>query len=312
MEKCIATASAVFNEVRKVIVGKDDVILKALTAVLAGGHLLMEDIPGVGKTTLAMAFARSMSLDYNRIQFTPDVLPSDVTGFSIYNANSGNFEYKPGAVMCNLFLADEINRTSSKTQSALLEVMEEGVVTVDGISRSLEKPFVVIATQNPVGSIGTQRLPESQLDRFMIKVSMGYPKLADEVSILKGKNAKNMLDSINPVANKGDIKQIMDFVQSIYVDDKILEYIAGVVGETRVNPYIELGVSPRGSLAVLAMSKSNAFMHGRNYVIPNDVKEIFLDVTAHRVLLSSKGKLEKKDISDILWDIINDYPVPKI
>lgn len=312
MEKYIKIASDIVNEVRKVVVGKDNVIIEALTAILGGGHILLEDIPGVGKTTLALAFAKSMSLEYNRLQFTPDVLPTDVTGFTIYNSSKGEFEYKSGAVLCNLFLADEINRTSSKTQSALLEVMEEGKVTVDGVTRPVKEPFVVIATQNPVGSVGTQKLPESQLDRFMVRLSMGYPDMENEVNILKGKQNGVGTDDISAVATKEDVMAIREFINGIYVADEVYKYITSLVSMTRNHPMIELGISPRGSIALAAMTRANAFMHGRNYAIPNDVKEIFYDVCAHRILINQKGKIARKTERNLLEEILAFVAVPDI
>lgn len=312
MKSNIEVANDIVNEVRKVIIGKDMVIVKVLTTIFAGGHILLEDIPGVGKTTLAVAFANAMSLDYNRLQFTPDVLPSDVTGFSVYNAKTGEFEYKEGAVMCNLFLADEINRTSTKTQSALLEVMEEGFVTVDGVRRQMKSPFIVIATQNPVGSAGTQKLPDSQLDRFMTKLSIGYPSEQDEYNIFKGNGKNSTMSSVEPVASAQDIERIKKDIHNIYIEESVLKYIVGLVNQTRQDEYIELGVSPRGGIALVSMAKANAFMHGRDYVIPNDVKEIFLNVATHRIVLNKKAKVAKLSEQGILTRIITDYPVPNL
>ena len=250
-------SKAVLREVRKSVIGKDDVICKVYMAIIAGGHVLLDDIPGVGKTTMAHAFANALGLKYNRIQFTPDVMPSDITGFSMYNRQTGKFEFKQGAAMCNLLLADEINRTSPKTQSALLQIMEESKVTVDGNTYELPDPFVVIATQNPIGSIGTQKLPESQLDRFMIKLSMGYPQIEDEVAIMKSRleNGKNTQFSAC-VLEKGDIEGIREEVAGIYVDDSIYEYVAKIAAKTRSRENIIQGVSPRGSIAVIAMAKA--------------------------------------------------------
>lgn len=305
-------AGQIITEVKKAVIGKDEVIAKVLMALLAKGHVLMEDIPGVGKTTLAMAFSKAMSLKQNRIQFTPDVLPSDVTGFSIYNSETHEFEFKEGAIMCNLFLADEINRTSSKTQSALLEVMEEGKVTVDGVTRNVPEPFIVIATQNPVGSIGTQMLPESQLDRFMIKLSMGYPDLKSEINILMGKQNNNPLDSVIPVANLQDILRMQKEVEKIYVDPRIYEYISMLIALTRKHPHIELGVSPRGSIALACMARARAYMYGRSYVISEDVRAVFTDVTGHRIILSPKARINRTTIETVVDSIFNTVPVPSI
>lgn len=300
------------NEIKKVVLGKDEIIEKILATTLAGGHVLLDDIPGVGKTTLALAFSYATNMDYRRMQFTPDVLPTDVTGFSIYDKKSDSFQYKQGVAICNLFLADEINRTSSKTQSALLEIMEEGKVTVDGINHELPDPYVVIATQNPIGSVGTQMLPDSQLDRFMVCVSMGYPSVKDEVSILKGRQDTNPLDDVKAVATKEDIVAMRDIVKGIYTDDKIYEYIAAIADETRKNEMFKLGLSPRGSLALAKAARAVAFLHGRDYVIPDDVSFIFYDIASHRVVLSPKAKISGASTYDILEDVLKKVPTPKL
>ena len=287
-----------------------EIIKKVLTTILAKGNILIEDIPGVGKTTLALAFSKAMSLDCKRLQFTPDVLPSDILGFSIYNKDLDRFEYKQGAIMCNLFLADEINRTSAKTQSALLEVMEEGKVTIDGITRKVSKPFIVIATQNPVGSIGTQMLPESQLDRFMIKLTMGYPDMESEIEVLKGKQKKVPLDEINTVVTKEDILVMQDLVENIYIHEKIYEYIVTLISKTRNHPLIDLGVSPRGSVALTKLAKATAFLKNRDYVVPEDIQEIFKDVTIHRIILNTKARISNTSEEKILLDILNSVSVP--
>ena len=305
-------AVAIQNEIKKVVLGKDEIIEKILATTLAGGHVLLDDIPGVGKTTLALAFSYATSMDYRRMQFTPDVLPTDVTGFSIYDKKTDSFQYKPGVAICNLFLADEINRTSSKTQSALLEIMEEGKVTVDGINHKLPSPYVVIATQNPIGSVGTQMLPDSQLDRFMVCVSMGYPSRQDEVEILKGRRNTNPLDSVVAVATKEDIIAMRNIVNEIYTDDKIYEYIAAIADETRNNDMFKLGLSPRGSLALARAARAVAFLHGRDYVIPDDVVFIFHDVAAHRVVLSPKAKISGASNQQILEDVLKKVPAPRL
>ncbi|MCM1309274.1 MAG: MoxR family ATPase, partial [Butyrivibrio sp.] len=274
-------AIAVVNEVQKAVKGKDEIVKKVIMAFLAGGHVLMEDIPGVGKTTMALAFAKAMALKENRMQFTTDVLPSDVVGFSMFNAKTQEFEFKEGAVMCNLFLADEINRTSSKTQSALLESMEEGQVTVDGVTRPLPKPFLVIATQNPAGSAGTQLLPESQLDRFMIRLTMGYPDVASEVEILKERQGDNPLNRVNEIVSSESIIQMQEEVDRIHVDRAIYDYIAMLSAITRKHPMIELGISPRGTLALASMARAHAYISGRGYVTPGDVQNVFPDVARH-------------------------------
>lgn len=304
-------ALAVMQEVRKAVKGKDEIIEKVMMAVLAKGHILMEDIPGVGKTTLALAFSKSMALKQNRMQFTTDVLPSDVIGFSMYNAKTQEFEFKEGAVMCNLFLADEINRTSSKTQSALLEAMEEGQVTVDGVTRILPKPFTVIATQNPVGSAGTQMLPESQLDRFMIKLSMGYPDPASEIAILKDRQGANPLNDVKQVVDGKDIVMMQEETDNLHMDDAIIEYITMLSFATRQNPLIELGVSPRGSIALAGMSKAKAYISGRTYVTPEDVQRIFKDVAGHRIILNPRAKITSVTIDEVIDNIFRTVPVPR-
>jgi MoxR-like ATPase len=305
-----AIAVAIQDEVKKTIIGKDKIIVKVLLGIIARGHILLDDIPGVGKTTLALAFSKVLGLDYKRLQFTPDVLPTDVTGFNIYNRERDNFEYKPGAAVCNLFLADEINRTSSKTQSALLELMEEGNITVDGVTRELPKPYIVIATQNPIGSIGTHMLPESQLDRFMIQLSMGYPDYESEVTMLKSKHNSVPLEAINPILNKEGLLGLQKISDHIHISNDMYGYIAKLILATRNNQYIKLGVSPRGSIAVTNMAKAVACINNRDYVIPSDVAYIFADVCRHRLVLSSRAKTSNTTASTLLKDIIKDTPVP--
>lgn len=302
----------ILSEVKKAVIGKDAVIIKVLLAILCKGHVLIEDIPGVGKTTLALAFSKALSLQHNRMQFTPDVLPTDVTGFTLFNKAKNNFEFRPGVAFCNLFLADEINRTSSKTQSALLELMEEKRITVDGVTYKLPDPYTVIATQNPIGSAGTHNLPDSQLDRFMLKLSMGYPDASGEIAILKSKYKSDPLQNVKAVADADAIIELQDAVANIYVDDKIYEYIVALSAETRKHPLIKLGISPRGTLALMQISKGIAAAMGRSYVIPDDVVFICHDVFEHRIILSSKAKLAEKTPSDIISDIIKNVPAPKI
>ncbi len=310
--KYYEVAQKIQEEIKIVVLGKDEVIKKILAATLAGGHVLLDDIPGVGKTTLALAFSRATSMDYHRLQFTPDVLPTDVTGFTIYDKKTDSFQYKEGVAICNLFLADEINRTSSKTQSALLELMEEGKVTVDGIEHPMPDPYVVIATQNPIGSVGTQMLPDSQLDRFMICVSMGYPSVSDEVSILKDRQDKNPLQFVDTVANKEDILAMRELVKNVYTHDRIYDYIAAIADETRKNDMFKLGLSPRGSLTLTRIARAIAFLNGRDYVIPDDIAYIFKDVAAHRVVLSPKAKISGLSIDDILEQVLKSVPAPKL
>lgn len=305
-------AIAISKEVKKVIIGKDDIIDRLLISFLARGHVLLDDIPGVGKTTMALAFSRAMNLNHQRLQFTPDVLPTDVTGFSVYNKDTDSFTYKPGAAICNLFLADEINRTSSKTQSALLEVMEEGKVTVDGVTRELPKPYIVIATQNPIGSIGTQMLPESQLDRFMVKVSMGYPDVEAEYEILKSKQNRNPLESVNEVASAEDIVQMQQIAEQVFVSDANYHYIAELAEATRNHEMLELGMSPRGSIATARLARAYAFIKGRNYIIPDDIAAVFLDAASHRVILSPKARVNGTTVEAVVDDILKTVPLPKI
>lgn len=308
----MSTLNSIIQEVKKVVVGKDNMIIKMLMVILAKGHILIEDIPGVGKTTLALAFSKAISLDYKRIQFTPDVMPSDVIGYMSYNRKTEEFEYVKGVGMCNLLLADEINRTSSKTQSALLEMMEERKITVDGVTRELPNPNIVIATQNPIGSAGTQLLPESQLDRFMIRMSMGYPDVKNEVQMLKDRNGENPIDKVNPVATAEDIVAFNLAVDNVYKNDAIYDYIARLVKATRENPYIKLGISPRGTVALAALASSCAFLSGRNYVIPDDVVKVFPDIAGHRILLSSQAKLANLNVLDVLRGICAEVPAPRV
>lgn len=301
--------NSVIEEVKKVVTGKDDCINKAFAAILAGGHILIEDVPGVGKTTLAMAFSKALSMVNHRMQFTPDVMPADIVGFNMYQKETGKFVYYQGAIMCNLFLADEINRTSPKTQSALLEVMEENRVTVDGKSREVPNPFIVMATQNPKGSSGTQLLPESQLDRFMICMSMGYPEMKDEVQILKGRSSAN-ISRVNPVLQLEDLIKMKEKVESIYLHDNILTYIAMLSKATREHSHIELGLSPRGSIACVKMAKAWAFLKGRDYVVPNDVVDIFLDVAKHRIVLNTKARVAHVSEEAVLEEILSQVRQP--
>lgn len=305
-------ANEIIEEINKVIIGKEDIIRKVMTAILAKGHILIEDIPGVGKTTLALAFSKATDLQCKRLQFTPDVLPTDITGFSIYNKELGTFDYKAGSIMCNLFLADEINRTSSKTQSALLEVMEEGKVTVDGITRKMKEPFIVIATENPIGSIGTHMLPESQLDRFIIKLTMGYPDITSEINILKSKHNRVPLEEVKAIATPEEIVNMQQKVEEVFIHDDIYEYIAKLSAETRKNEYIELGVSPRGAIALVKMAKAVAYLRDREYVIPDDVLEILQDVFSHRLVLNSKARVNNIKVEDIISEIKRIVKTPRI
>lgn len=299
----------VINEIKKNIKGKDEVITKVLCAMLAGGHVLLEDIPGVGKTTLAVSVSEAMSLTYKRVQFTPDVMPSDITGFSMFNPQTRTFEYHPGAAMCNLLLADEINRTSPKTQSALLQVMEEGRVTVDGNTYYIPKPFFVIATQNPFGSAGTQRLPESQMDRFMIRLSVGYPSHDSSVDILKSDMPFNQ---ISAVLDNERFIAMQETVANLHVDEAVYDFIVNIAEASRDNEYISLGVSPRGTKALLRMAKAHAFMNGKDYVGMDDVVANIPTVLSHRIVLNSKAKAKEIDVDSVLRSIWNSVRVAKI
>lgn len=282
-------AKQILHEVKKAVVGKDEVLARVLLALLARGHILLEDIPGVGKTTMALAFSKALSLGYNRVQFTPDVMPSDITGFSLYNKESGRMEYQRGAALCNLFLADELNRATSRTQSALLEAMEEGQVTVDGVSHPVPRPFAVIATQNPVGASGTQLLPDSQMDRFMVRLSIGYPDPQDEVELLRRKQSGTPLDKVEQVLDHGGLIALQGKVDAVHMADEMLDYVVALVGATRSHPLIEQGASPRASLAVSAMAKAAAFLQGRDYVIAADIRLVFPDTVGHRLVLSPRA-----------------------
>jgi MoxR-like ATPase len=277
------------NTIRTAIHGKDDVIDMVMCAVFAKGHILLEDIPGVGKTTLVTALAKVMDLDYKRMQFTPDVLPSDVSGFTMFDKITNQFTFKEGAVYTNLFLADEINRTSPKTQSALLEVMEEGHATVDGVTRYLPKPFMVIATQNPIGASGTQKLPESQLDRFMVRLSMGYPSHESAVTILKGDSHKT-IEKMERVISKDEILAYQEEVENTKIKESLYDYAVSLTEATRNTDTFALGLSPRGSIALIKMAKAHAFLEGRDYVVPEDFKAVFYPIANHRIILSTKSK----------------------
>ena len=300
----------ILHEVKKVIVGKDEVLEKILMAFISQGHVLLDDVPGTGKTTAALAFSRALGLQYSRIQFTPDVLPSDIVGFSVYDKSAGRFVYHPGAVMTNLLLADEINRTSSKTQSALLEVMEERQATVDGKTYKLPEPFIVIATQNPVGAAGTQLLPHAQLDRFTVRLEMGYPSHRSQVEILRDRQISDPLSEVRKVASTEDISDMQSKVRLIQMADSLLDYVAGLAEESRRHPLVTLGISPRGALAVCRMAKAKALIEGRNYVVPSDVQSVFVDVCAHRIILSAKAKINDTCAADVLNEILDTVKRP--
>lgn len=304
-------AANVVAEVKKVIVGKDAILFRVLAAILAQGHILLEDIPGVGKTTLALAFARASNLQFSRMQFTPDVMPSDITGFSIFSKATGKMEYQPGAVLCNLFLADELNRATSRTQSALLEAMEEGQVTVDGVSHRVPDPFLVIATQNPVGASGTQKLPDSQLDRFLLRLSMGYPSPAEELELLKRRQYGGGMDGVCQVVSREQLRLLREEAGRVHVSEAVLQYIVQLVNATRNHPQLMQGASPRAALAVMSVSRAVAFLRGRDYVIPEDVQCIWTDAIAHRLLLAP-GLSDAASPQSISAETLHNTPAPKV
>ena len=295
----------ILNEVKKVIIGKDEVLEKILMALISQGHVLLDDVPGTGKTTAALAFSRTLGLKYSRIQFTPDVLPSDITGYTVYDRNAGKYIYREGAVMTNLLLADEINRTSSKTQSALLEVMEERQTTVDGKTYKLPEPFTVIATQNPVGAAGTQLLPHAQLDRFTVKLKMGYPDHNSQIEILRDRQTRDSLSEIRQTATADDIIRMQQTAKLVHMSDKLLDYVTTLAEASRTHRLVTLGVSPRGALAVCRMAKARALVNGRDYAVPDDVSAIFSDVCAHRIILSAKAKINDTSAENILDEILS-------
>ena len=300
----------ILRQIETVVVGKNEIVEKILMAILAGGHVLMEDVPGVGKTTTAMTFAKVLGLDTKRVQFTSDTVPSDIIGYSVYDKESGSFVYKPGAVMTNLLLADEINRTSSKTQSALLEAMEEGQVTVDRVTHPLPQPFAVLATQNPVGSAGTQDLPNSQLDRFLMKLSMGYPDLQSQIHILRDRSGEDPLTRVQAVADREALCEAIRRVRAIHIADPVYDYIARLTEATRSHPMVRLGISPRGALALCRCAKAAAFAAGRDFVLPEDAAELVPYVFGHRLMLSSRAKLNDYTPEAILAQVLEETPAP--
>lgn len=305
-------AQEILTEVRKAVVGKDTVLLWVLAAILARGHILLEDIPGVGKTTMAVAFSRALDLGYNRVQFTPDVLPSDVTGYSVLEQSTGQMVYRPGAVLCNLFLADELNRATSRTQSALLEAMEEGQVTVDGVSHKLPRPFAVIATQNPAGAAGTQLLPDSQIDRFTVRLSLGYPEPRDEVTMLLQRQGSDPMTTVKPVITKAELEEMQDTVADTHVSQEVAQYVVQLVDATRRSELLLRGGSPRATLAVTAMAKAVAQLRGRDYVVPKDVQEVFFVTVGHRLLISPKAESQGMDIQQVTASILSNIRAPKL
>ena len=301
----------ILKEVKKAVSGKDQTLAWILMAILAGGHVLLEDMPGVGKTTAALAFSRALGLSYGRVQFTPDVLPSDVTGYSVYQKETGKMIYQPGAVLCNFFLADELNRATSRTQSALLEAMEEGQVTVDGVSYRLPVPFFVMATQNPTGAAGTQLLPDSQMDRFTVRLSLGYPDAEAELEMVKNRLSGNPLDSIRPVLGAEDVVRMQDEVRSVYISEEILSYLIALVSATRSSGLILRGASPRATLSVTAMAKAAAYLRGRDYVVPQDVLFVYPKTVEHRLLLAPEARTPDAGTA-VLKQIAARIPAPRV
>jgi len=305
-------AQKLIGQVRRVVVGKDHVLLWVLAAILAKGHILLEDIPGVGKTTMALAYSKTLGLSYNRVQFTPDVLPSDVTGYSVLDQKTGTMTYQPGAVLCNLFLADELNRATSRTQSALLEAMEEGQVTVDGRSYALPEPFVVIATQNPTGAAGTQLLPDSQMDRFTVRLSLGYPEAKDEADMVLQRQGRDPLKELGALLTTQDVVAMQQEVEATYIGEPVVHYIVDLIGATRQNQWIARGASPRATLSVTAMAKAIARLRGRDYVVPRDVQEVFVNTVAHRLLLTSQAEGQGLTCQQVLEELLRTVAAPRL
>lgn len=307
----IGSAKQIVYEVSKVIVGKDEVIIKMLLAILARGHILMEDIPGVGKTTMALAFSRALGLDYNRVQFTPDVLPSDITGYSIYDKNTGKMSYQRGAILCNLFLADELNRATSRTQSALLQAMEEGEVTVDNVTYPVPQPFMVIATQNPIGAKGTQMLPDSQLDRFMIRLTMGYPDPQAEAEMIRRKQQGISLEQVQQVVSREELIRICAEAEQVYIKDSLIDYIVKLCTATRNDSRILQGASPRAALSLTSLAKAAAWIQGRDYVVPSDIRFVFADSIQHRLIWASDNLSYRRQYS-VVEELFASVRAPEI
>ncbi|WP_026673381.1 AAA family ATPase [Alkalihalobacterium bogoriense] len=300
------------ENVEKVVVGKKEEIILSLSAMLAGGHVLLEDVPGVGKTMLVKAIARTLGADFKRIQFTPDMLPSDVTGVSIYNQKTLSFEFRPGPIMANVVLADEINRTSPKTQAALLEALEEGRVTIDGETMVLSKPFFVMATQNPIEYAGTYPLPEAQLDRFLLKLKIGYPTREDELEVLHRVEKSHPIDRLESILDLEALVKMQEAVQRVYVDDLVKTYIIDVVNETRDHKAVRLGVSPRGSIALMKVAQAYAFLEDRDYVIPDDVKYLAPYVLSHRIIVKSDINFSNTTQESVVKDVLKRVSVPMV
>lgn len=301
----------ILEEVKKAVNGKDHVLLWVLTALLAKGHILLEDIPGVGKTTMALAFSRVLGLQYGRVQFTPDVLPSDITGYSVYEKQTGQLRYQPGAVLCNLFLADELNRATSRTQSALLEAMEEGQVTVDGVSHPLPQPFIVFATQNPTGAAGTQLLPDSQMDRFTLRLSIGYPTPEDERSMVLARQGGNPLQSIRQLLTADELVHLQDEAAAAYIKPELIDYCITLISATRTHPLILRGASPRATLSLTSVAKAVAYLQRRDYVVPRDIQAAFPQTIAHRLLLAPEADARQLSAEQLLRDLLRQTPAPR-
>ena len=302
---------ALKNNVRRVIIGKDDAIEQALIALLCKGHVLIEDVPGVGKTTLAASLSRSLDCSFKRIQFTPDVTPSDITGFTMYNIQNGAMEYHAGAVMTQILLADEINRTSPKTQSSLLEVMEEGQVTVDGVTRMLPQPFMVLATQNPIDFVGTYPLPEAQMDRFFLRIMIGYPSIEEEMDVLERFSSnESPLKTLKPVCGSSEIILMQEMVGTVYCSREVRSYVANIMAATRKHAALQLGVSPRGAIALIRAAQACAVLAGRNYILPDDVRRMALPVLSHRLILSPEARMKGISAEGILSGLIQSLPAP--
>jgi MoxR-like ATPase len=305
-----ATAEALQTNIARVIVGKAAVVELLIVALLSHGHVLLEDVPGLGKTTLAKALARSLGCSFQRLQFTPDLLPSDITGVNVFNQKTGDFEFRPGPVMAQIVLADEINRASPRTQSALLEAMEERQVTVDGQTRALPHPFLVIATQNPIELEGTFPLPEAQLDRFLLRLALGYPEAADEREILRRFRTAEPLAGLAPVASGEQVAALYTIIRQVHASPAMESYILALVRATRDNPAVALGASPRGALALLRCSQALAAVRGRDFVVPDDVQALVAPALAHRLIPSGQSRLRGKAVSDILREVVDRVPVP--
>jgi len=310
MDGVQATAQRIVDNVERVIIGKHDEVQLALIALLSQGHMLIDDVPGVGKTMLAKAIAKSLGCSFKRIQFTPDMMPSDVTGVSVYDQSTGRFEFRPGPVMANIVLTDEINRATPKTQSALLEAMEEHQVTVDGVTHPLERPFLVLATQNPIEYEGTFPLPEAQLDRFVMRISLGYPSPADEIRILEAQQYVHPIESVDQVVGASELVEMQESIKAVYVHDAIKEYVVSLVGATRGHPDVYLGSSPRGALALHRSSQARSALLGRDYVIPDDVKVLAEPTLAHRLIVNPAAKIREVDPRTVIKELLQAVEAP--